>query len=50
MSVKGHSGKIVNIASVDAFHPTGNLAEYDASEGGVVMLKKHWPKSGHQRE
>jgi len=40
MIVKGHGGKIVNIASVDAFHPTGNLAEYDASKGGVVMLTK----------
>jgi 2-dehydro-3-deoxy-D-gluconate 5-dehydrogenase len=40
MIAKGHGGKIVNIASVDAFHPTGNLAEYDASKGGVVMLTK----------
>jgi 2-deoxy-D-gluconate 3-dehydrogenase len=40
MIAKGHGGKIVNIASVDAFHPTGNLANYDASKGGVVMLTK----------
>jgi NAD(P)-dependent dehydrogenase (short-subunit alcohol dehydrogenase family) len=40
MMAKGHGGKIVNIASVDAFHPTGNLAEYDAAKGGVVMLTK----------
>jgi len=37
---KGHRGKIVNIASVDGFHPTGNLLSYDASKGGVVMLTK----------
>lgn len=36
----GHGGKIINIASVDAFHPTGNLIAYDASKGGVVMLTK----------
>jgi 2-dehydro-3-deoxy-D-gluconate 5-dehydrogenase len=36
----GHGGKIVNIASIDAFHPTGNLSQYDASKGGVVMLTK----------
>ncbi len=40
MIAKGHGGKIVNIASVDAFHPTGNLMSYDASKGGVVMLTK----------
>jgi len=40
MISKGHGGKIVNIASVDAFHPTGNLVNYDASKGGVVMLTK----------
>ncbi|TFG46347.1 MAG: SDR family oxidoreductase [Dehalococcoidia bacterium] len=40
MIAKGHGGKIVNIASVDGFHPTGNLISYDASKGGVVMLTK----------
>ncbi|PPD58368.1 SDR family NAD(P)-dependent oxidoreductase [Dehalogenimonas etheniformans] len=40
MIAKGHGGKIVNIASVDGFHPTGNLLSYDASKGGVVMLTK----------
>ncbi|MDD4877087.1 MAG: SDR family oxidoreductase [Dehalococcoidales bacterium] len=40
MIAKGHRGKIVNIASVDGFHPTGNLISYDASKGGVVMLTK----------
>jgi len=36
----GHGGKIVNVASIDAFRPTGNLAHYDASKGGVVMMTK----------
>src|SRR2546425_136246 len=36
----GHGGKIVNIASIDGLHPTGNLAHYDASKGGVIMLTK----------
>jgi len=33
-------GAIVNIASVDAIRPTGNLAHYDASKGGLVMLTR----------
>ena len=33
-------GRIVNIASIDALHPTGNLVHYDASKGGVVMATK----------
>jgi 2-deoxy-D-gluconate 3-dehydrogenase len=40
MVQEGHGGKIVNIASIDALHPTGNLTHYDASKGGVVMLTK----------
>lgn len=36
----GKGGSIVNIASVDAFRPTGNLAHYDASKGGLVMLTR----------
>ena len=40
MLAKNHGGKIINIASVDAFHPTGNLTHYDASKGGLVMLTK----------
>lgn len=36
----GHGGRIVNIASIDALHPTGALAHYDASKGGVVMLTR----------
>jgi 2-deoxy-D-gluconate 3-dehydrogenase len=37
---EGHGGKIVNLASIDALHPTGNLVHYDASKGGVVMVTK----------
>lgn len=33
-------GSIVNVASIDAFRPTGNLAHYDASKGALVMLTK----------
>ncbi len=36
----GKPGRIVNIASIDAFHPSGGLAHYDASKAGVVMLTK----------
>lgn len=37
---EGHGGKIINIASIDGLHPTGNLVHYDASKGGVVMVTK----------
>lgn len=40
MSASGHGGAIVNIASVDAFRPTGNLVHYDASKGGMVMMTR----------
>ena len=40
MEDKGHGGSIVNISSVDGIHPTGNLAHYDASKGGVNMYTK----------
>ncbi|MHB1435785.1 MAG: SDR family NAD(P)-dependent oxidoreductase [Thermoplasmata archaeon] len=33
-------GRIVNIASIDALRPTGQLAPYDASKAGVVMLTR----------
>ena len=37
----GQGGKIVNIASMDALHPTQRgLAHYAASKGGVVMATK----------
>ena len=46
----GKGGRIINIASIDAIHPTGNLAHYDASKGGMVMMTKslalEWSKSG----
>ena len=40
MVTSGNGGSIVNIASVDAIRPTGNLAHYDASKGGLVMLTR----------
>jgi 2-dehydro-3-deoxy-D-gluconate 5-dehydrogenase len=36
----GNGGKIVNVASIDGLHPTGNLVHYDASKGGVIMATK----------
>jgi len=36
----GRGGKIINIASIDALHPHGEVAHYGASKGGVVMLTK----------
>lgn len=33
-------GSILNIASVDALHPTGMLSPYDASKGGLHMLTR----------
>ncbi|MBI5032150.1 MAG: SDR family oxidoreductase [Chloroflexi bacterium] len=36
----GRGGKIIMIASIDSLHPTGNLAHYDASKGGMLMLTK----------
>jgi 2-deoxy-D-gluconate 3-dehydrogenase len=40
MIAKAKGGTIVNIASIDGFHPTGNLAHYDSSKGGVVMMTR----------
>jgi len=41
MIEQGGGGAIVNIASIDAFHPSMvGLAAYDASKGGVVMFTK----------
>ncbi len=38
---QGKGGKIINIASIDAFHPSMvGLAAYEASKGGVVMFTK----------
>lgn len=38
--VEKGGGKIINIASIDGYHPTGNLVHYDASKGGVVMMTR----------
>ena len=43
MIVQGRGGKIVNIASIDAIHPSMvGLAAYDASKGGVLMFTKNF--------
>ena len=42
--VASAGGAIINIASVDAIKPIGNLPHYDASKGGVVMLTKSLAK------
>jgi len=33
-------GRIINIASKDAIHPTRKMAPYDASKGGVATLTR----------
>jgi 2-deoxy-D-gluconate 3-dehydrogenase len=40
MIAQGAGGRIINITSIDAYHPTGNLSHYDASKGGLEMLTK----------
>ncbi|HHU81728.1 MAG TPA: SDR family oxidoreductase [Firmicutes bacterium] len=41
MVAQGRGGRIINIASIDAFRPSMvGLAAYDASKGGVVMFTK----------
>lgn len=41
MREQGSGGKIVNIASIDALHPSMvGLAAYDSSKGGVLMFTK----------
>ncbi|HLZ09819.1 MAG TPA: SDR family oxidoreductase [Chloroflexota bacterium] len=43
MIAQGKGGKIVNIASIDAIHPSMiGLAAYDASKGGVLMFTKNF--------
>ncbi|MGE5599779.1 MAG: SDR family NAD(P)-dependent oxidoreductase [Bacteroidota bacterium] len=38
---QGRGGRIINITSVDAFHPSMvGLAAYDASKGGLVMFTR----------
>ncbi len=34
------AGKIINIASIDAVHPLGEVSHYNASKGGVLTLTK----------
>lgn len=42
MIEQGRGGSIINIASVDAVHPSaGGLSAYDASKGGVLSLTKN---------
>lgn len=36
----GHGGRIINMASVDGMRPTGYMAHYNSSKGGVIMLTK----------
>ncbi len=48
MIERGEGGKIINIASIDAFHPTGNLAHYDSSKGAIAMLTKSLAKEWGQ--
>ncbi len=41
MLKQGGGGKIINVASIDGFHPSmAGLAAYDSSKGGVIMLTK----------
>lgn len=41
MVARGDGGSLVNIASIDAFHPSMvGLAAYDASKGGVLMATR----------
>ncbi len=41
MIQQGKGGKIINISSIDAFHPSSvGLAAYDTTKGGVVMFTK----------
>jgi 2-deoxy-D-gluconate 3-dehydrogenase len=44
MTQAARGGRIINIASIDALHPTGALTHYDTSKGGVVMMTKSLAK------
>jgi 2-deoxy-D-gluconate 3-dehydrogenase len=44
MAQAGMGGRIINIASIDALHPTGALTHYDTSKGGLVMMTKSLAK------
>lgn len=40
---RGNGGAIVNIGSIDSFHPSSvGLAAYDASKGGVLMFTRNF--------
>jgi 2-deoxy-D-gluconate 3-dehydrogenase len=42
MILQGHGGKIINVSSIDALHPSmTGLAHYDASKHGVWGLTKN---------
>src|SRR5690606_7899820 len=40
MVQQGNGGRIIHIASIDGFRPSGNLVHYDASKGAVIMMTK----------
>ena len=40
MVTQGRGGVIINVSSIDALHPTGNLVHYDTSKGGVGMMTR----------
>jgi NAD(P)-dependent dehydrogenase (short-subunit alcohol dehydrogenase family) len=40
MKRQATGGAILNVASIDALHPTGQLAAYDASKGGLRMVTR----------
>jgi 2-dehydro-3-deoxy-D-gluconate 5-dehydrogenase len=40
MIATGKGGCIINVTSIEAFHPSGLLVHYDASKAGIVMLTK----------
>lgn len=44
MVQQGTGGTIVNVASIEAYHPNGALAHYDASKGGLVALTRSLAK------
>jgi len=44
MAQAGTGGRIINITSIDALHPTGALTHYDTSKGGLVMMTKSLAK------
>jgi 2-deoxy-D-gluconate 3-dehydrogenase len=40
MMREGHGGTIINLSSVAAFRPSGNLVHYDATKAGLLALTK----------